>query len=440
MTGPVPLVAAPPLPRVPRLTAHRIEGGPTVWAVRKPRIPMVEVRVWMPAVAATAAQRARTSLLARTMLAGTAGRDDLDLAEAIQAIGGSVRVSGGVDGVVVRASALARHLGDLAKLLGEVLGGAAYPAARVRNRRERLRRELLIQRSNPATVASDAIARRAFGRHPYGLGTPEPSQVDRIGPAALRRRHDDAVRACGATLVVVGDARPAQAAARIAAGLEGWAGGPSPPAATAPRHNTGLPVLVVHRPGAVQTNIRLSGPSLTRADDDYPALSLAVLAFGGYFASRLVANLREDKGYTYAPRAAVDHRSAASRLAIGADVATEVTGAAFLELSYELGRMVTDPPAAAELTSARRYRIGGLGTSLQTQAGLTAQLGQLATGGLKIGWLRDHFKRLERVGDADVAAVARRWLAPAGMVTVLVGDADAIVPQLDGLAEIEVVS
>ncbi len=438
MTGSLPTVAPPPLPRAPRLTAGRAPGGPTVWAVRKPGIPMAEVRAWMPAVSATAAQRARTSLLARTMLAGTADRDDLGLAAAIQAIGGSVRVSATVDGVAVRASVLARRLGDLGALLGEVLGGAAYPAARVRNRRERLRRELVIQRSNPATVAADAIVRRAYGRHAYGLGTPEPDGVARIGQAALLRRHAEAVRPAGATAIVVGDVRPGHAAARVIAGLDGWAGGAAAPAAAEPAHRTGLPVQVIDRPGAVQTNIRLSGPSLSRADDDYPALSLAVLAFGGYFASRLVANLREDKGYTYGPRAAIEHRAAGSRLSIGADVATEVTGAAYLELTYELGRMVTDPPAGGELTSARRYRIGGLGTSLQTQAGLASQLSQLAAGGLDLGWLSDHFRGLERVEDDHVAAVAQRWLAPAAMVAVLVGDARRIVPQLRGLAEVEV--
>ncbi len=439
MTASLPPVAPPPLPRLPRLTADRRRGGPAVWAVRKPGIPMVEVRVWVPAVSRTEAQRARSSLLARTVLAGTTERDDLGLAAAIQAIGGSVQVSATVDGVLVRASGLARRLGDLAGLLGEVLAGATYPAARVRNRRERLRRELVIQRSNPATVASDAIARRAYGRHPYGLGTPEPGRVAGIGPAALLRRHAEAVRPGGATVIVVGDVRPSAAAARVVGGLDAWSGRTPAPAAAEPDHRTGRPVQVIDRPGAVQTNIRLSGPSLSRADGDYPALALAVLAFGGYFASRLVANLREDKGYTYAPRASIDHRSAGSRVSIGADVATEVTGAAYLELAYELGRMVTSPPAGDELTRAHRYRVGGLGTSLQTQAGLASQLGQLAAGGLDLGWLREHFRLLEQVGDDDVAVVARRWLAPAGMVAVLVGDAGRIVPQLEGLAELEVV-
>ncbi len=438
MTVTLPPVAPPPLPRVPRVTAHRPAGGPTVWAVRKPGIPMVEVRAWIPAVSASAAQSARTSLMARTLLAGTTDRDDLGVAAAIQAIGGSLRVSATVDGVMVRGSALARHLGDLAGLLGELLGGATYPAARVLNRRERLRRELVIQRSNPATVAADATARRAFGRHPYGLGTPDPDQAARIGRAALLRRHAEVVRPAGATVMVVGDVRPAQAAARVAAWLEGWSGGAAAPAAGEPRHRTGLRVQVIDRPGAVQTNIRLTAPSLTRADDAYPALSLAVLAFGGYFASRLVANLREDKGYTYGPRAGIDHRAAGSRLSISADVATEVTGAAYLELGYELGRMVTDPPAGDELTSARRYRIGGLGTSLQTQAGLASQLSQLAAGGLELGWLGSHFRGLERVAAHDVAAAAQRWLAPSAMVAVLVGDAERIVPQLRGLADVEV--
>ncbi len=434
----VPAAPPPPLPRLPRLTGRTLDNGLVVGVARRRGVPMAELRLWVPAPAAGAGDQARNVLLARTMLAGTADRDDLDLAWAVQAIGGSLRVSADVDGITVRASALAGHLGTLAELVGEVLTGATYPAARVANRRERLRRELVIQRSNPATIASDALARRRYGRHPYGLGSVAPGRLARVGPAALRRRHSGAVLPDGASLFVVGDAPPGRGASVIAEALAGWQGSRSGSPPDAARHRVAPTVQVVHRPGAVQTNIRLGGPALHRDDPDYPALALAVLAFGGYFASRLVANLREDKGYTYAPRATIDHHAAASDLTVAADVASEVTGPAFLEMQYELGRMLTDPPAGAELESARRYRIGGLGTSLQTQAGLAGQLARLAVSGLGLEWLRGHLAALTRIDGAAVRAAARRCLAPGGLMPVVVGDADQIVPQLEGLAEVEV--
>ena len=99
------------------------------------------------------------------------------------------------------------------------------------------------------------------------------------------------------------------------------------------------PVLIVDRPGSVQGSIRLGGPAVDRSDPAYPTLAAATAVFGGYFASRLWANLRERRGYTYSPSTGVVQRPSASHLVVGADVATEVVGPALLETRYELGRM-----------------------------------------------------------------------------------------------------
>jgi predicted Zn-dependent peptidase len=259
-----------------------------------------------------------------------------------------------------------------------------------------------------------------------------------VTPAALRRLHRDRVLPAGSTLVLVGDIDPASAGDVVGDALAGWAAEGT--AVAAPP----VPILaaghleVVDRPGAVQSNVRLGGPAPARTDPELPAVRLASMVFGGYFSSRLVENIRERRGYTYSPRSSVEHLMGGSSFVVEADVATEVTGPAFLETWYELGRMAVTAVTEAELESARRYLLGTLALGTATHAGLASTLSALFGAGLPAEWLADHQRALATVTVEEVAAASRRWLSPAGLTAVVVGDADAIAEPLRALGPVDV--
>jgi predicted Zn-dependent peptidase len=196
---------------------------------------------------------------------------------------------------------------------------------------------------------------------------------------------------------------------------------------------------VVDRPGAVQSNLRLGGPAPSRTDPDLPAVRLANMVYGGYFSSRLVENIRERRGYTYSPRSSVDHLAAASSFLVEADVATEVTGPAFLETWYELGRMALTPVTDEELDAARRYVLGSMALSTATHAGLASTLSALAGSGLPPQWLAEHQQALARVTVEEVQDAARRFLQPSGLTAVVVGDAGRVADPLRAFGPVEVV-
>ena len=226
--------------------------------------------------------------------------------------------------------------------------------------------------------------------------------------AQLRTLHADRVRPDGSALVLVGDLVPGPGAGhrRVGARRAGPAqstGRPLPPLPPVRPQ----PLLLVDRPGSVQASIRLGGPAVRREAPDYPALQLANLAYGGYFSSRLVENIREDKGYTYGPHSRISHSAAGSRLVVDADVATEVTAPALLEIWYELGRMATLPITAEELENVRQYAVGSLALSISTQAGLASTLSALIGVGLGLDWLREHPRRLAAVTLEETFAAAR---------------------------------
>ena len=348
----VPAVAPSRRPRLPRVHDVVQDNGLRVLAVRRPGVPRAEMRLRVPLVRqGPADDGTRTRLLAETLLSGTPARSSFALAQDLQRLGADVMASADVETLVVSGSTLSATLGPFLGLVAEAVATATFPADEVLVERQRVAQELRIALSQPGTIAHHALVSRLYGRHPYGLPMPSPDKVSGTGPARLRRFHAERVAARGSTLVMVGDFDPARAVARVEEAFGAWLPGSPPVRLPAPGPPRRGPVLIVDRPGSVQGSIRLGGPAVDRSDPAYPTLAAATAVFGGYFASRLWANLRERRGYTYSPSAGVSQRPSASNLVVGADVATEVVGPALLETRYELGRMAESLVEEAERMS-----------------------------------------------------------------------------------------
>ena len=435
----IPAVGRSRAIKLPSCSERVLDNGLRVVAVRRPGVPLVELRLRVPFGGRNDSHVARAHMLAAAFLSGTERRDQHDIAVTLQSMGGALSTTVDADRFAVVGSALSNRLPDLLELLAELLTSAAYPKREVEGERDRLTQELLIARSQPSVVAGEALLERLYGSHPYARDLPQPDDVDSVTPAALRTLHSRRVVATGATLVLVGDLTPARALDRAEAALGGWGGGGKATSLPAVPDVTPGPVRLLDRPGAVQTNIRLAAPAVPRSHPDFAPLQLANLVFGGYFSSRLVANIREDKGYTYSPHSAVDHSVLASRLVVDADVATAVTAPALLEMRYELGRIATLQVKPEELEGARRYAIGSLALSTASSAGLASTLSVLIGAGLGLDYLREHPQRLESVTSEEVLEVARRWLAPARFVGVLLGDAEQVRDSLAALEALDVV-
>ncbi|HKS98006.1 MAG TPA: pitrilysin family protein [Rugosimonospora sp.] len=419
------------LPAEDETTLH---NGLTVIAVRRPSVPLAEVRLRIPFAEAPLAPAA---LLTQTVFSGTADLSTVDIAAELQKVGGALGASADPDRLLISGNGLADGLPRLLEILADVLRGATYPADEVGTERDRLVDQIQVAQSQPSHLARVALLKRMYGSHPYAVQTPSPEDVKAVEPETLRALHGERLHPAGATLILVGDFDPAQALAAADSALSTWDGGGKlvelPPA---PALVPG-PVTLVDRPGAVQSSLRLALPAVPRTDPDHAALQLANLIFGGYFSSRWVENIREDKGYTYGPHSSIDHSIAGSALVVSTEVATEVTAPALLETWYELGRIASVPPEEAELEQARQYALGTLQLGMSTQAGLAGLASTYAGYGLRLSYLAEHSARLAAATLADVSAAAARYLAPARGVTVVLGDADRVAGPLGGLFGVE---
>ena len=436
---PIPPLAKTGRIRTPALARADLPTGLQVVAVRKPRSPLVEVRLRIPFGGTGKVHAARAEMLSATMLLGTGSRSREQVDGDLALVGGHLDASVDPQRLSVTGSVLSTGLPVLLEVLADCVTDPAYRRNDVLGERDRLVAHLAIAATQPSSVAHRYLQRRRFGDHPAALDLPDAELVGSVGVAAVRGLHTRAVLPAGSTLVLVGDLSPGRTIDAAAQALGGWAGAPGSttrPLSTPPPI-LGGDLLAHHRPGAVQSQLRLSAATVPRADPRYPAFQLANLIYGGYFSSRLVENIRESKGYTYSARSSLEFWPGRAAVTVAFDTTTESTAPALLETRYELGRLSLLPPTVQEVDAARNYALGTLATSLSTQAGLASMLSVLAGSGLDETWLAEHPARLAALTVPEVANAARDLLAPAHFTGIVVGDLGVLEPALHSLGNVQ---
>jgi len=434
---PLPSLGPPRTPIAPTAVDIVLDTGLRVIAVRRPAVPMVELHLEIPFGGTQRTHPARAEVLAMTLLRGTPRRDRFDIDKVLGAVGGDLSAGVDPEHLSVSGSALASGLDVVLDVLGDALTSASYATAEVARERDRLVERLTMNRSQPQVIAREALQRRRYGNHPFAREWPEVADVAGVTRAAVRALHRRSVVPGGAVLVLVGDIVPDRAVEAVETALAGWRSDHPAVELAALPELTGGDLQLVHREGAVQSQLRMSAQAVSRNHERYPTLQVANLVFGGYFSSRWVENVREAKGYTYAAHCGFEFTRHGATLVAEADTASEVTAAALLETRYELGRLVVVPPDDSEVDSARQYAIGSMTIATSSQRGLAGHLATLATLGLDLDWLLSHTGRLQTVTTGQVAEAAAEFFAPTRFTGVVVGDGKRLADPLAALGGVE---
>lgn len=385
-----------------------------------------------------------TVLTARALTEGTEVRDAIALTEAFERLGASMHAEAGWDAVSAGLDVPVSRLAPALELLAEVVRRPSFPPAEVDRLRDERLNDLIQAKADPRRRADEAFVSSIYTTgspyHRPSGGTAET--VASLTPGDLRAIHGAVFGPSDAALVVAGDVEPADVVAMAVQLFGDWAGGPTtvgiPDATSAVE---GRFVRVVHRPGSVQTEIRIGHPGLPRRNPDYYAVSVMSMILGGLFNSRLMTNLREDKGYTYGAYAGFDMRRAAGPFSARAAVNTEVTVPAVREFLGELDRIREAPPTEAELRAARNYLVGVFPLRFETPGPVAGWLGGLFVHDLPHDDPWTYRPAIESVTAEDVLRVAQAHIRPDASAIVLVGDYDKFGPELDaaGIAPVDVV-
>jgi zinc protease len=401
------------------------------------------------AVSEAASLAGATVLTARAMSEGTRHRDAVALVEAAERLGASLGATAGWDSLGVQVEVPRARLAPALALLAEMALEPSFPAREV----ERLRDERLndlkqtmadprrrVERLFPSVIYADGAAYARL------LGGSEGT-VGALDRAALEARHAQQVRPEASTLIVCGDLDDVPVDEVVSEAFMAWSGSdpamPTPPApGSAPDVAApGRRVVLVDRPGAPQSEVRVGHVGVPRRIDDFHALVVMNALLGGLFNSRLNRLLREQRGYTYGVHADLDMRRAAGPFAVRCAVETDVTAAAIADIVAELRRIREAEVEADELGAARDYLVGVFPLRFETSAQVAGALAGLVVHGLPDDELDRYRPTVAAVSAEAVLAAARMHIDPDRASIVVVGDVSRFEPALRdaGYAEVEVI-
>jgi zinc protease len=418
----------------PVVKTFQLDNGLTAWLVPRTGFPKVAlVLAVRGGLAADPNDRpGLAELLANSLTQGTKTRSARQIAEQVQDVGGDLSARAEQDSIVLTLNVLADKFTQVMPVLADVAANANFPDNEVAIAKRNVSNLLRAREAEPRFLASRALARVMFRGHPYGVIAPTQGAIEQATPEELRNEFARRFQPKQSLLVVVGSFDLASAENTIRQAFQSWKSVrdallPDTPKPSIPAPNG---VFVVTRPGSVQTTLQLGTPGPLRRDSDYEAAQLANMIYGGMFGSRLVLNIREDKGYTYSPRSNLRTYREAGVLVTQADVRNPVTGATLNEINYELNRMCTTNPTDSEMTQAKRYIVGVEAIRLQSGAGLAGELAGLWIDGLSPDEIARHTEKIEKSTVADVTAAARKYFPAARAAVVAVGEEKLVEEEL----------
>jgi len=435
-------VTVPPLGaqvelQLPAQQRFTLPSGLAIRLVESHRLPIVAVHLVMlegGAARDPADLPGVASFTAAMVTEGTKTRSAIQLSDELGFLGASLGAGASMDGAYVSGHALSRHLPKLLELLADVTMNPAFPPSDFARVQDQRKVSILQQRDQPGAIASKAFGKLFWGNHPYGhwAGGTEDS-VARTTREDLARFHADHWRPGAAELVVVGDVDAAALRAELAKAFAGWKG--SDPARPV---SAELPVakrraVLVEKGGASQTFLILGMPGMARGDPDFIAAQVLFQVLGGGSASRLFRDLREDKGYTYGLSARESAQKLGGVSYLGGSVRADATGQAIRDLLAQVNGLRDVPVPEAELADSKDGIVRSLPADFATVAGIAGRVAEQVVHALPDDWWARYPARVRAVSAADVQRVARGFLDPEKLSTVMVGDPAMVKPQLDGL-------
>jgi predicted Zn-dependent peptidase len=430
--------------KFPRPHKTTLDNGLRVLILEDHRLPLVNVQFNLSGAGGLYEPdnlKGLATVTATLMREGTKTRTSRQISEAVDQLGATLFVSSSFasSATTLSASGLSDNFDDWFALAVDVLLNPAFPQDELNRYRERTKVNLKTQRSQAGFLASERFSRAVYGSHPAGVVSMTPESLDAMTPEALAKWHRERLVPHNAILAIAGDVKAAELVAKLKKWLAAWQKTDLKEVLpTHPQPTTQEKIFLVDRPTSVQTNLVMGNISVDRRSPDYVAMTVMNRVLGGGSTARLFMNLREEKGYTYGAYSSFTALKYPGAWSASSEVRTEVTDGAMKEFFYELNRIRDEKVAATELEECKRSIVAGFALSLESPA----QLLNYAVISAIYGFADDYWDKypaaILAVTADDVQRVARKYVNPATMQVVAVGDAKQIKTVMEKYGPVEV--
>ncbi len=417
--------------------ANRVLGnGLQVIAVSHHEQPVVSIRLLIRAGGARDPndKPGVAALAAAVLDQGTTTRSAEQIATTIDSIGGVVGSGSGTDLSFIQSIVMKDSLNLALDLVSDIARNPAFSREEIERQRQQMQSGLKVSYDDPEYLASVVFDRLVYGFHPYGrpdAGT--PASIAAITRQDLVEFHKHWFGPNNAILAIVGDVSPEEAFGGAERAFGKWARSES--TAITP---TELPpptrrLVVIDRPGAVQTEIRVGHVGLPRKHPDYLALDLAIKILGGEGGNRLHRVLRSERGLTYGASADINAFKEGGDIVAETDTRSDSTGEALRLIVDEMWRLQRQRVSQRELGDAQAYLTGSFPLTIETPSAIALQVLNAVFYGLDLNDLETFRERVNAITVDDIQRVAKTYLHPDRLSIVLVGDANVFAKQLAGV-------
>jgi zinc protease len=416
----------------PAVNQFQLDNGLKVIVVEKHNLPEVEGRLIIDAGAQRepAAKNGLASLTGRLLSEGTADLSGAEIARRMDALGAQYQTGGGYSTSFADVVALKNVFPQAMQLAAKTVIAPSFPATEFTRVKNQAIAAYQQSHARTAGLANDAFVRAAFdttapfSRPPNGT----MASISGLTRDDVVNWHQSMYAPSASTLLLVGDITPAEARTVAQQAFGSWRATRAAmgPVANPIRASTGTRVILVDRPGSVQSTIVVGQPGFQATDPDYIPMLALNHVFGGAVSSRLNANLREKHGYTYGAFSGLDLRPGAGTFQMSSEVRTNATDSALVEALAEYRRLVSETVPAPELQGLVNNLVSGFPNAVQSVQGLTGRLQNLIIWGLPMDFYTTYRERLAAVTPDDVRRVASSKLTPDNVLVVVAGDLSKI--------------
>lgn len=442
--------SSPPRPlaagdvKFPPYEVKTLPNGMTVVVVVHNEQPAVSLRLIVRAGGAQdpVGKLGVASMVATLLDQGTTSRTAQQVADTIDSAGGELKTAVGRDLSYANVTIMKDGLGLGMSLLADVVRRPAFAQEELTRQRQQLVAALKVSYQDPSYVASIVFDRLVYGFHPYGFpGNGTPASVETLTREDLLEFHRRHYAPNNCLLAVVGDLTIDEAMAAVTGAFGDWARReiPADPAVEPPKSTQR--VVVVDKPDAVQTEIRMGQIGIPRKDGDFVAVDLAIRILGGEGANRLHRVLRTERGLTYSVSAVARTWTRSGEFVAQTNTRSDATGEVLRLMVDEFSRLRRDSVDERELENAKAFLAGSFPLTIETPNDIATQILDVLFYGLPVKELQTFRSRVEGVSVDDVSRVVARYLRPDRLSVVVVGNAAAFLGQLEraGFRRVEVV-
>jgi zinc protease len=425
--------------KLPSVTETVTSTGLKVLTAERGPLPLVSTRLVLRAGSSTDPKdkHGLADFTVRLLRRGTARMSVADIDEAIEFVGASLDTGVTEDLMSIYLTTPAEHFPAMLSVLGQLVREPTFPEKEVELSRERSLAQFANDLDDPGTIADRAFTRAMWGDHPYGHDVGgSASHVRTFTRADVVSFYRERMGPKGALLTVVGAVKPEVVAAEVEKAFGGWTQPDQLEPTVAPAAEGGAQagrIILVDKPDQTQSQVRIGGPGMRLGHPDYFASTAMNIALGGGFTSRLVNEVRVERGLSYGVGSYFDSMIAGGAFGINTFTKTESTREIIDVVLGEVAKVRKGGITPKELKSAQTYLAGIYPMRTETNDSVASVLADIRVYGLGDDWVEKFRDRLRAVSSKQVKEVSAKYLFPKLPVIVLLGKASEVQKQLKGL-------